>query len=130
MVRIFKNNINISVQNCKLNLEFLLQLLKTLCQLGRDANYVCWRPQKGSIADSAQSSLRASRGSNEGGSSDEDDDDEEEASTSSHPQREDATTVDPTATTCHEKTPIALVDYILNVVRNFDIFTNLFRRYL
>jgi E3 ubiquitin-protein ligase HUWE1 len=53
-------------------------------------------------------------GNTEGGSSDEEDEDEEEASTSSHPQREDAAS-DPSA--LHEKTPIALIDYILNVVR-------------
>jgi hypothetical protein len=53
-------------------------------------------------------------GNNEGGSSDEEDEDEEEASTSSHPQREDASASDSSA--LHEKTPIALIDYILNVV--------------
>lgn len=52
-------------------------------------------------------------GNNEGGSSDEEDEDEEEASTSSHPQREDAAS---DSSALHEKTPIALIDYILNVV--------------
>jgi E3 ubiquitin-protein ligase HUWE1 len=58
-------------------------------------------------------------GNNEGGSSDEEDEDEEEASTSSHPQREDAAS---DSSALHEKTPIALIDYILNVVSFFCVF--------
>lgn len=80
--------------------------------MGRDPKYICWRPQKGS---SGESPLPTPRVPNEAGSSDEEEDDEEEASTSSHPQRED-TAVDQSSQTPHEKTPIALVDYILNVV--------------
>lgn len=73
---------------------------------------MCWKPQKGS---SGESPHPAPRVANEAGSSDEEEEDEEEASTSSHPQQAD-TSVDPSTTVYSEKTPIALVDYILNVV--------------
>jgi E3 ubiquitin-protein ligase HUWE1 len=90
----------------------LFQLLEELCVLGRDPKYVCWRAQNKMDVSPALASRP--NGNTEGGSSDEEDEDEEEASTSSHPQREDAAS-DPSA--LHEKTPIALIDYILNVVR-------------
>uniref|UniRef100_A0A1B6DRZ8 HECT-type E3 ubiquitin transferase n=1 Tax=Clastoptera arizonana TaxID=38151 RepID=A0A1B6DRZ8_9HEMI len=96
----------------------IIELLNSLVQLGSDFDYVCWKPQKGSTADPSQSNLRVSR-PNEGGSSDEEDDDEEETSTSSHPQRYDLAAVDPSAISA-EKTPIALVDYILNVMKFVD----------
>lgn len=86
--------------------------MEELCHLGQDAKYVCWKPQKGS---SGESPHPAPRVANEAGSSDEEEEDEEEASTSSHPQQAD-TSVDPSTTVYSEKTPIALVDYILNVV--------------
>lgn len=86
--------------------------MEELCNLGTDPKYVCWKPQKGS---SGESPHPAPRVANEAGSSDEEEEDEEEASTSSHPQREDAS-VDPNTAVNSEKTPIALVDYILNVV--------------
>lgn len=72
---------------------------------------MCWKPQKGS----AEWPQPAPRVSNEAGSSDEEEEDEEEASTSSHPQSAEAAVDNTTAFS--EKTPIALVDYILNVVR-------------
>lgn len=79
--------------------------------MGTDPQYICWKPQKGSSAESPNPTPRAS---NEPSSSDEEDDDEEEASTSSHPQREDASVANATAP--NEKKPIALVDYVLHVV--------------
>jgi len=89
----------------------LFQLLEELCALGRDPKYVCWRAQNKMEVSPAPAPRPT--GNNEGGSSDEEDEDEEEASTSSHPQREEAVS---DSSALHEKTPIALIDYILNVV--------------
>lgn len=64
-------------------------------------------------------------GNNDGGSSDEDDDDEEEASTSSHHNRRDVDTsmsrggIQSTSL-LSERTPIPLIDYILNVMKLVD----------
>lgn len=97
--------------------NFLFQLLEELCVLGRDPKYICWRAQN--KMDVSPAPAPRPTGNNEGGSSDEEDEDEEEASTSSHPQREDAAS---DSSALHEKTPIALIDYILNVVSFFCVW--------
>lgn len=99
--------------------NFSFQLLEELCVLGRDPKYICWRAQN--KMDVSPAPAPRPTGNNEGGSSDEEDEDEEEASTSSHPQREDASS---DSSALHEKTPIALIDYILNVVSFFCILNN------
>lgn len=101
-----------------------LQLLEELCQLGSDPKYVCWKPQKGSTSESPNPTPRVS---NEASSSDEEEEDEEEASTSSHPQREDASVANTTAP--NEKTPIALVDYVLHVVSVIQEVQNAYNIY-
>ncbi|XP_068082120.1 E3 ubiquitin-protein ligase HUWE1 [Anabrus simplex] len=91
----------------------IIQLLEELCELGRDPKYVCWRPQ--SKQDTSPVRVSRPSGNNEGGSSEEEDDDEEEASTSSHPQRDEAD-----STNLNERTPIPLIDYIVNVMKFVD----------
>ncbi|KDR00542.1 E3 ubiquitin-protein ligase HUWE1 [Zootermopsis nevadensis] len=93
----------------------IIKLLEELCVLGRDPKYICWRAQN--KMDVTPAPAPRPSGNNEGGSSDEEDEDEEEASTSSHPQREDAAS---DSSALHEKTPIALIDYILNVMKFVD----------
>ncbi|PNF30505.1 hypothetical protein B7P43_G09941, partial [Cryptotermes secundus] len=93
----------------------IIKLLEELCVLGRDPKYICWRAQN--KMDVSPVPAPRPTGNNEGGSSDEEDEDEEEASTSSHPQREDAAS---DSSALHEKTPIALIDYILNVMKFVD----------
>lgn len=102
------------------------QLLEELCTLGRNPKYVCWRAQnKQEVSPAATPNNQGSGGSSssntEGpGSSDEDDEDEEEASSSSHqPQSavESSAINSASASSSNaEKTPIALIDYIINVV--------------
>lgn len=90
----------------------IIKLLNELCQLGSDPKYVCWRPHS-KLETSPSNTSRPT--TNTEGSSDEEDDDEEEASTSSHNQTESQE-----QTGESEKTPIALVDYILNIMKFID----------
>lgn len=124
----------------------IISLLMELCYLGSDPKYICWRAQNKCDVSPVQSQSQPN--SNEGkdfedylrfrkltdffpagNSSDEEEDDEEEASTSSHNHRDDTTAATSTqqdhqatnpATTNNEKTPIALVDYIVNVTKFVD----------
>lgn len=95
----------------------IIKLLQELCQLGTDSKYVCHRAH--SKPDTIVAPASRPSGNAEAGSSDEDDEDEEEASTSSHTQRDDNTN-DMTTQEPNEKTPIVLVDYILNVMKFVD----------
>lgn len=99
--------------------DAIIRLLEDLVHLGTDPKYVCWRAQSKSDVCASPPPTARSSGNNEAGSSDEDDEDEEEASTSSHTQR-DESHQDNTSQTLNEKTPIALVDYILNVMKFVD----------
>ncbi|KAK5639592.1 hypothetical protein RI129_012084 [Pyrocoelia pectoralis] len=92
----------------------IVKLLHELCQLGTDSKYICWRPH--SKSDSSPVTVRTPI--NNEGSSDEEDDDEEEASTSSHNAQNDSQ--ESSANGANEKTPIALVDYILNIMKFID----------
>ncbi|XP_046484252.1 E3 ubiquitin-protein ligase HUWE1 isoform X1 [Neodiprion pinetum] len=119
----------------------IIKLLEELCLLGCDPRYVCWRAASKSenSPSSSSSSNRQSSGQSVGvgvgdgsggagggggSSSDEEDEDEEEASTSSHPQREEQPSPSPAQPgpppQPREKTPIALVDYIHNVMKFVD----------
>ncbi|XP_066587993.1 E3 ubiquitin-protein ligase HUWE1 isoform X2 [Prorops nasuta] len=119
----------------------IIKLLQELCLLGCDKRYICWRAasksenspsnvNSGNRQSSGQSvgvGVGDSGGSGGGGggsSSDEEDEDEEEASTSSHPQREEQPSPSPAQPgpppQPREKTPIALVDYIHNVMKFVD----------
>ncbi|KAL7301215.1 hypothetical protein TKK_0006181 [Trichogramma kaykai] len=126
-------------------MKAIVQLLKDLCVLGCDPRYICYRAtsKTENAATSSGNSNRptggqsvgvgvgdptGSSGAGGGSSSDEEDEDEEEASTSSHPQREEqpspspSTQAGPVAPQQQpvEKTPIALVDYIHNVMKFVD----------
>lgn len=90
----------------------IIKLLNELCQLGTDPKYICWRPHSKTETTPNNASRPTT---NAEGSSDEEDDDEEEASTSSHNQAESQAQAGSS-----EKTPIALVDYILNVMKFID----------
>ncbi|XP_048511685.1 E3 ubiquitin-protein ligase HUWE1 isoform X4 [Athalia rosae] len=119
----------------------IIKLLEELCVLGCDTRYVCWRAASksenspsSSSSNNRQSSRQSVRvgignggrggGGGGGSSSDEEDEDEEEASTSSHPQREEQPSPSPAQPgpppQPREKTPIALVDYIHNVMKFVD----------
>jgi E3 ubiquitin-protein ligase HUWE1 len=121
----------------------IVKLLQELCVLGCDSRYVCWRAANKTEnspshtnSTSRQSSGQSvgvgvgdtggSGGGGGGGSSsdDEEEEDEEEASTSSHPQREEQPSHSPVQPgpppQPREKTPIALVDYIHNVMKFLD----------
>ncbi|XP_020278772.1 E3 ubiquitin-protein ligase HUWE1 isoform X2 [Pseudomyrmex gracilis] len=119
----------------------IIKLLEELCVLGCDPRYICYRAASksesspsnttsGNRQSSGQSvgvGVGDSGGSGGGGggsSSDEEEEDEEEASTSSHPQREEQPTLSPAQPgpppQPREKTPIALVEYIHNVMKFVD----------
>lgn len=120
---------------------FFSQLLEELCVLGCDPRYICMRAASKSD-NSPSSSTSGNRqspgqsvgvgvgdsggggGGGGGSSSDEEEEDEEEASTSSHPQREEQPSPSPAQPgpppQPREKTPIALVEYIHNVMKFVD----------
>ncbi|XP_057320129.1 E3 ubiquitin-protein ligase HUWE1-like isoform X1 [Microplitis mediator] len=120
----------------------IIKLLEELCVLGCDPRYICWRAASktenspsNSNSNTRQSSGQsvgvgvgdngAGSGGAGGSSSDEEEEDEEEASTSSHPQREEQPSPSPVQPgpppqQPREKTPIALVDYIHNVMKFVD----------
>ncbi|XP_044765781.1 E3 ubiquitin-protein ligase HUWE1 isoform X3 [Coccinella septempunctata] len=87
----------------------LVNLLQELVNLGTDPKYICWRP---SSKTEISPSINCRVINNTEGSSDEDDDEEEETSTSS--QNAEAHTQN------SERQPIALIDYILNVMKFVD----------
>ncbi|KAJ8683247.1 hypothetical protein QAD02_019039 [Eretmocerus hayati] len=120
----------------------IVQLLEELCVLGCDQRYVCFRAANKTENSSSHSGSSNGRQSNNqsvgvgvgdaggssgpggGSSSDEEEEDEEEASTSSHPHREEQPSPSPAQPgpppQPREKTPIALVDYIHNVMKFVD----------
>ncbi|XP_076227161.1 HECT, UBA and WWE domain containing E3 ubiquitin protein ligase 1 isoform X5 [Nomia melanderi] len=119
----------------------IIKLLEKLCVLGCDPRYVCLRAASKSdnspsnsasgIRQSSGQSVgvgvgdsRPGGGGGGGSSSDEEEEDEEEASTSSHPQREEQPSPSPAQPgpppQPREKTPIALVEYIHNVMKFVD----------
>ncbi|XP_028140389.1 E3 ubiquitin-protein ligase HUWE1 isoform X3 [Diabrotica virgifera virgifera] len=90
----------------------IMLLLNDLIQLGTDPNNICCKGHNKSEI-SASVSSRSNNASNEG-SSDEEEEDEDETSTSSQNHSETQTQVN------SERTPIALVDYILNTMKFID----------
>ncbi|XP_058791372.1 E3 ubiquitin-protein ligase HUWE1 isoform X2 [Phymastichus coffea] len=124
-------------------MKAIVKLLQELCVLGCDARYVCWRAASKTenspsiSSSSSRQSLSSGQsvgvgvgesgggsGGGGGSSSDEEEEDEEEASTSSHPQREEQPSPSPAQPgpppQPKEKIPIALVDYIHNVMKFVD----------
>ncbi|XP_014203791.1 E3 ubiquitin-protein ligase HUWE1 isoform X2 [Copidosoma floridanum] len=121
----------------------IVKLLQELCVLGCDPRYVCWQATNQTKSSLSHNNLTSRQSSGQsvgvgvgdasgsasaggGSSSDEEDEDEEEASTSSHPQREDQLSPSPSPAQSgpppqpREKTPIALLDYIYNVMKLVD----------
>ncbi|XP_011638354.1 E3 ubiquitin-protein ligase HUWE1 isoform X5 [Pogonomyrmex barbatus] len=119
----------------------IIKLLEELCVLGCDPRYICWRAaskSENSPSNTASGNRQTSGqsvgvgvgdsggggGGGGGSSSDEEEEDEEEASTSSHPQREEQPSMSPPQPgpppQPREKTPIALVEYIHNVMKFVD----------
>ncbi|KAJ8970022.1 hypothetical protein NQ314_001451 [Rhamnusium bicolor] len=90
----------------------IINLLEELVYLGTDPKYVCWRPHSKTEVSPSSSSRSAT---NAEGSSDEEEEDEDETSTSS--QNAQAETQ---AQANSERTPIALIDYILNAMKFID----------
>lgn len=90
----------------------IIKLLEELVHLGTDPKYVCWRPHSKSEMSRSTTS-RSNR--NTEGSSDEEEDDEEETSTSSQNAQSESQ-----AQANSERTPIALIDYILNAMKFID----------
>ncbi|KAJ8983063.1 hypothetical protein NQ317_007105 [Molorchus minor] len=90
----------------------IINLLEEIVYLGTDPKYVCWRPHS---KTEVSPSINSRSTSNAEGSSDEEEEDEEETSTSS--QNAQAETQ---AQINSERTPIALIDYILNAMKFID----------
>ncbi|CAH0561864.1 unnamed protein product [Brassicogethes aeneus] len=90
----------------------IVNLLQELVHLGTDPKYVCWRPH--SKSDISPSNASRSTSNNEN-SSDEEEEDEEETSTSSQNAQSDTQVQENS-----ERTPIALIDYILNSMKFID----------
>lgn len=116
-------------------IDAVVNVLHKLCELGYDSRYICWRPpSKSDSTSNPRRSTAAAEGSSYTmrcyprrsilqlpsilGSSDEDDDEEEEPSTSSHNAHND--TQESSASGTSEKTPIQLVDYIINTMKFID----------
>ncbi|XP_015788441.1 E3 ubiquitin-protein ligase HUWE1 isoform X3 [Tetranychus urticae] len=108
----------------------IIKLLKQLCELGSDPNFVCSKPAaKGPESNPGQNdSIRPVMpgGSAEAGSSDEEDEEDEETTTAAppgsliptKPVQELASTS--SAPPNNNKQPVPLVDYILHVMRLID----------
>ncbi|KAG4070284.1 hypothetical protein HA402_009847 [Bradysia odoriphaga] len=103
----------------------IIRLLQELVKLGTDPKYICWRAQgKNETSPTASNSRMPGTESagNDGGSSDEEDDDEESTSSHHNQQRDVNTKQESTASSveANERTPIPLIDYILNVMKFVD----------
>ncbi|UYV80320.1 HUWE1 [Cordylochernes scorpioides] len=104
----------------------IIKLLEELATMGRDPKYVCSRPPATASKQDPPSNSPGSGGNNvpnDGNSSDDEDDDEDEAGV--HPVqgadiKTDADKALLDASGSEAKTPIPLVDYILNVMRFVD----------
>lgn len=120
----------------------IINLLKELCELGENPNYICCTKPSGKTSEQATNPVNVDlrvpqqNNANENAvfSDDEDEDDEDSASPPVAPNREaQSTTLKPALTPSKApvpqsetiKTPVPLVDYILNVMRFVDaILTN------
>lgn len=102
----------------------IIRLLQELVKLGTDPKYICWRAQgKNDTSPTTNNSRMPGTESagNDGGSSDEEDDDE--STSSHHNQQRDVNTKQESTSNnveTNERTPIPLIDYILNVMKFVD----------
>lgn len=90
----------------------IINLLEDLVILGTDPKFICWKPHSKTEVSPSSSARSAT---NTEGSSDEEDEEEEEASTSSQNAQTDTQVQENS-----ERTPIALIDYILNTMKFID----------
>lgn len=90
----------------------IINLLEELVYLGTNPKYICWRPHSKSEVSPSSNSRSTT---NAEGSSDEEEEDEDETSTSSQNAQTEAQ-----AQSNSERTPIALIDYILNAMKFID----------
>lgn len=96
--------------------------MEELCSLGSDPNYVCSKTSTKSTEANGTATIEAGRSAttpvgNEAGSSDEEEDDDEDTTATAS-----AMIVNKTTNQSDTKTPVPLVDYILNVVS--ETFSN------
>lgn len=102
----------------------IIKLLEELCAMGRDPRYVCSRPTTKTETTVTTTTTRNNNVANEAGSSDEEEEEDEE--TGGNPVQgslakassERCATSE--ANGLESKTPVPLVDYILNVMRFVD----------
>lgn len=90
------------------------QLLEELCSLGSDPNFVCSKPAAKTNDTIGANNIEIGRATtapvgNEAGSSDEEEDEDDDTATATP-------AISIKTTTSDAKTPVPLVDYILNVV--------------
>ncbi|XP_018576077.1 E3 ubiquitin-protein ligase HUWE1 isoform X3 [Anoplophora glabripennis] len=90
----------------------IINLLEELVYLGTNPKYICWRPHSKSEVSPSNNSRSTT---NAEGSSDEEEEDEDETSTSSQNAQAESQ-----AQSNSERTPIALIDYILNAMKFID----------
>lgn len=103
----------------------IIRLLHELVKLGTDPKYICWRAQGKNETSPTTNNSRlpgAESAGNDAGSSDEEDDDEESTSSHHNQQRDVNTKQESTSNNIetNERTPIPLIDYILNVMKFVD----------
>jgi E3 ubiquitin-protein ligase HUWE1 len=98
----------------------IIKLLEELCVLGHDPNYVASSRIQKFEATQSQSVRAGAVEATGGGSSDEEEDDEEEATSSSNPAPVRGIEAEVGAIVPSEKTPVPLVDYVLNVMKFVD----------
>ncbi|KAG1653506.1 E3 ubiquitin-protein ligase HUWE1 [Nymphon striatum] len=118
----------------------IIKLLEEVCAMGNDPKYVCTRPTTsnkieiitsgGSSSNSGQRNSSTNRTNADGGASsdDEDDEDEESSTTSSNLKNgpsdgasgEDKNIIGDNVNNDSSKTPVPLVDYVLNVMKFVD----------
>lgn len=98
----------------------IIKLLEELCALGHDPNYIASsRTQKFETAQNTSARTGPVEATG-GGSSDEEEDEEEEATSSSNPAPARGIEAEAGAAVPSEKTPVPLVDYVLNVMKFVD----------
>lgn len=92
----------------------IIKLLEEVCAMGRDCKFVCQKPQPKS--DPAPSSSISCSNANDAASSDDEDGEDDLASTSSV-NKEDNQPNESGSSCTRERSPIPLMDYVLNVMK-------------
>ena len=98
----------------------IIKLLEELCALGKDPNYIASSRTQKFEATQSTSARTGPVEATGGGSSDEEEEEEEEATSSSNPAPARGIEAETGAVMPSEKTPVPLVDYVLNVMKFVD----------